>query len=85
MPQNTFMLTIAGEKLAVKLHQLEQEKLRLEKDRSEEENKRQMKENACREEDLRLRAKEQELKQQEVIAIKYIACMLQIVIYNCCK
>ncbi|PNF42871.1 hypothetical protein B7P43_G12896 [Cryptotermes secundus] len=54
-----------GEKLAVKLHQLEQEKMRLEWERSEEENKRQMKETACREEDLRLRAKEQELKQQE--------------------
>ncbi|XP_023709494.1 uncharacterized protein LOC111865553 isoform X3 [Cryptotermes secundus] len=56
-----------GEKLAVKLHQLEQEKMRLEWERSEEENKRQMKETACREEDLRLRAKEQELKQQESI------------------
>lgn len=54
-----------GEKLTVKLLQLEQENKRLEWERSEEENKRQMKENACREEDLRLRAKEQELKQQE--------------------
>ncbi|XP_021942763.1 uncharacterized protein LOC110841474 isoform X4 [Zootermopsis nevadensis] len=54
-----------GEKLTVKLHQLEQEKMRLEWERLEEEEKRQMKENACREEDLRLRAKEQELKQQE--------------------
>jgi hypothetical protein len=45
---------------------LEQENMRLEWERSEEESKRQMKENACREEDLRLRAKEQELKQQEV-------------------
>jgi len=54
-----------GEKLTVKLLQLEQENKRLERARSEEENKRQMKENACREEDLRLRAKEQELKQQE--------------------
>jgi len=40
--------------------------MRLERQRSEEENKRQMKENACREENLRLRAKEQELKQQQV-------------------
>jgi F-box protein 20 len=54
-----------GEKLTVKLLQLEQENKRLERERSEEENKRHMKENACREEDLRLRAKEQELKQQE--------------------
>lgn len=41
--------------------------MRLEWERSEEENNKQMKENARREEDLRLRAKEQELKQQEVI------------------
>ncbi|XP_069698666.1 uncharacterized protein smash isoform X2 [Periplaneta americana] len=54
-----------GEKLAVKLHQLEQEKMRLEWERSEEENKRQLKENAQREEEMRLQAKEEELRQQE--------------------
>jgi hypothetical protein len=77
-------LFITGEKLAVKLQQLEQEKLRLEKERSDDENKRQMKENACREENLRLRAKEQELKQQEVNTIKYFACLLQKVVCNSC-
>jgi hypothetical protein len=46
--------------------------MRLERERSEEENKRQMKEDACREEDLRLRAKEQELKQQEVNFNQYL-------------
>ncbi|XP_066998777.2 calponin homology domain-containing protein DDB_G0272472 isoform X2 [Anabrus simplex] len=59
-----------GEKLAEKLRQLEQEKMRLEWERTEEANRRQAEANARREEELRLRAKEEELRQQERVSPK---------------
>ncbi|KAL0276043.1 UNVERIFIED_CONTAM: hypothetical protein PYX00_003716 [Menopon gallinae] len=54
-----------GEKLAVKLRQLEQEKMQLEWERAEEEGRRQAEESARREDEERLKAKEQQLREQE--------------------
>lgn len=69
-----FFVKISGEKLAVKLRQLEQEKMQLEWQRAEEEGRRQAEETARREDEERLKAKEKQLREQEVGKTRTFFC-----------
>lgn len=63
---NIFYFVLLGEKLAAKLRELEQEKMRLEWERAEESRKVAAEQAARQEDQRRLRLKEQHLRQQEV-------------------
>lgn len=66
------IISFSGEKLALRLRELEQEKSRLEWERHEEVARRRAEETARNEHENRIQAREQELRKQEVYKYKFL-------------